>query len=402
MENLALISSPKVLTPSCASLSSFVSTRRLFFPLPPRSQRRRRYAVATATRSLSQGNSDGALTPRKNSLNMMDKSGLVLFASISSSSRNETSSVGVNPQNFVPPPSSQVGSPLFWIGVGVGVSALFSWVVANLKAFKSMMGQMSPESCKLNPAAFSPGSPLPFAASGPPYTASGPSSPVVSPSPSPSRSVVTVDVPVTKVEAAPTAELGSTEIKEEPKRYAFVDVSPEEMSEKDGFEEPRESTETTSPKNSRIAEKVYQNGAASKQNAGVHDDRSQSAQKAGSMLSVEALEKMMEDPTVQKMVYPYLPEEMRNPTTFKWMLQNPQYRQQLQDMLNNMGGSNDWDNRMMDSLKNFDLSSPDVKQQFGCLFNRQRRENREICVKNLVRVCWRYGGIENKIEIKSD
>ncbi|PKI77350.1 hypothetical protein CRG98_002295 [Punica granatum] len=72
----------------------------------------------------------------------------------------------------------------------------------------------------------------------------------------------------------------------------------------------------------------------------------------------------MEDPTVQKMVYPHLPEEMRNPETFKWMLQNPQYRQQLEEMLNNMGGSTEWDGRMMDSLKNFDLSSPEVKQQF--------------------------------------
>ena len=32
---------------------------------------------------------------------------------------------------------------------------------------------------------------------------------------------------------------------------------------------------------------------------------------------------------------------------------------------NNMGGSAEWDNRMMDSLKSFDLSSPEVKQQFG-------------------------------------
>ena len=30
-----------------------------------------------------------------------------------------------------------------------------------------------------------------------------------------------------------------------------------------------------------------------------------------------------------------------------------------------MGGSNEWDNRVMDSLKNFDLNSPEVKQQFG-------------------------------------
>ncbi|PWZ39556.1 hypothetical protein Zm00014a_022244 [Zea mays] len=62
----------------------------------------------------------------------------------------------------------------------------------------------------------------------------------------------------------------------------------------------------------------------------------------------------------------YLPEEMRNPDSFKWMLQNPMYRQQLQDMLKNMGGSPDqWDNRMLDHLKNFDLSSPEVRQQFA-------------------------------------
>jgi hypothetical protein len=82
------------------------------------------------------------------------------------------------------------------------------------------------------------------------------------------------------------------------------------------------------------------------------------------IFSVEQLEKMMEDPTVQKMVYPYLPEEMRNPATFKWMMQNPQYRQQLQDMLNSMGGDGAWDSRMSDMLKNFDLNSNEVKQQF--------------------------------------
>jgi hypothetical protein len=33
---------------------------------------------------------------------------------------------------------------------------------------------------------------------------------------------------------------------------------------------------------------------------------------------------------------------------------------------NNMGGSpGQWDNRMVDHLKNFDLSSPEVRQQFG-------------------------------------
>lgn len=30
-----------------------------------------------------------------------------------------------------------------------------------------------------------------------------------------------------------------------------------------------------------------------------------------------------------------------------------------------MGGSEEWDNRMVENLKNFDLNSPEVKQQFG-------------------------------------
>ncbi|PIA60365.1 hypothetical protein AQUCO_00300099v1 [Aquilegia coerulea] len=288
------------------------------------------------------------------------------FARISSSSGTETSSVGVRPEISMPPPSSTVGSPLFWIGVGVGLSALFSWVATNLKkyamqqAFKTMMGSMSSEKSPFsNPAfnnpAFSPGSPFPFPA--PPTSTTS-----TSPSPVASKPAVTVDVPATKVEATQATEVNSkTEIKEEPKRYAFVDVSPEEIVEKDPFKSSKELKETKATTNAQNTEEVSRNGAATKGDAGAYSEQSNSTR---SVLSVEALEKMMEDPTVQNMVFPYLPEEMRDPTTFKWMLQNPQYRQQLEDMLNNMGGSSEWDNKMMDSLKNFDLSSPEVKQQF--------------------------------------
>ncbi len=45
------------------------------------------------------------------------------------------------------------------------------------------------------------------------------------------------------------------------------------------------------------------------------------------------LERMMTDDNLQKMLYPYLPEPMRNPETFKWMLSNPEYRQQLEAMM---------------------------------------------------------------------
>ncbi|KAL5549692.1 hypothetical protein UlMin_004923 [Ulmus minor] len=297
------------------------------------------------------------------------KDNLERFASISSSTRQETSSVGVNPQLPVPPPSSQFGSPLFWIGVGVGLSALFSWVASYLKkyamqqAFKTMMGQMNTQNNQFTNAAFSPGSPFPFPPTSVPGTATS--------SPTASQQSVTVDVSASRVEATPTKGTpvkeaptndvkDETEEKKEPKKIAFVDVSPEETEQRSLFESTLEDViETSSSKGAQHVE----NGAVPKQDMGASKE-SQSSQKGSSGLSVEALEKMMEDPTVQKMVYPYLPEEMRNPSTFKWMLQNPQYRQQLEDMLSNMGGTNEWDNRVMDSLKNFDLSSPEVKQQF--------------------------------------
>ncbi|NP_001310661.1 protein TIC 40, chloroplastic [Ricinus communis] len=308
------------------------------------------------------------------------------FASISS--RQQTSSVGVNPQPLPPPSSSsQFGSPLFWIGVGVGLSAIFSLVATRVKnyamqqAFKSMMNQMNTQNDQFNNPAFSPGSAFPFPtppasvpASSPPFPTSSTSRPATSPSyPTSSASTspsvasqpaVTVDVSATKVEAASVTDAkDEAEITKEPKKYAFVDVSPEETFPKSPFKSNEDILETSTSKDTQFNPEVLQNGAASNQGAADFTG-SQSTRKAGSGLSVEALEKMMEDPTVQKMVYPYLPEEMRNPSTFKWMLQNPQYRQQLEEMLNNMSGTGEWDNRMMDSLKNFDLSSPEVKQQF--------------------------------------
>ncbi|KAI4330592.1 hypothetical protein MLD38_028867 [Melastoma candidum] len=289
------------------------------------------------------------------------------FARILSRSQDKTTaSVAVPPPTPGPPPSaaSSTGSPLFWIGVGVGLSALFSFVASQVKkyamqqAFKAMMGPMNTQNNQFPRTAFrstSPPSPFTMNTSPRPPT----------PTSSASQPSVIVDVPVTKVEAvkvntASVADINyKKETKDEPKKYAFVDVSPDESNQKSPFEISEDTKETTSSE----AQFSSENGAAS-WSQGNPFDNTQTPQKGSSGLSVDALEKMMEDPTVQKMVYLYLPEEMRNPETFKWMLQNPQYRQQLEEMLNNMGGSTEWDSRMMDSLKNFDLSSPEVKQQF--------------------------------------
>ncbi|KAF7816275.1 protein TIC 40, chloroplastic [Senna tora] len=371
--NLTLVSSPKpALLGHCSARNSTVDVfRRKPFSFgisvlaPPYS----RYCVSAMSRSHV---TRAAAKPQQNPKSAQEKLILKHFASISSSNSQETSSIGVNPQYSVPPPSSTIGSPLFWIGVGVGLSALFSWLLilfqnyAMQQAFKTMMGQMNSQSNQFNSGAFSPGS-YPF----PMPSASGPAAPAASPGAPQSRassasgvsqSSVTVDVPATKVEpSSATGVQDETQAKQEPKKIAFVDVSPEVTQEKNPFESFKDVSETSSSKETRVPDEVSQNGAASNQGFGASPG-SQSTGK--SVLSVEALEKMMEDPAMQKMVYPYLPEEMRNPTTFKWMLQNPQYRQQLEEMLNNMGGGSEWDSRMMDTLKNFDLNSPEVKQQF--------------------------------------
>ncbi|PSS31813.1 Protein TIC 40 like [Actinidia chinensis var. chinensis] len=383
MENQALVSSPKMVLGFLANPKDMVSSRYPFgLPFLFRSKTTRigLNRSTTSISALSRHLDNRARGPlRLPKTNVLEKLGRECFASVTSSGSQETSSVGVNPQLAVPPPPSHFGSPLFWVGVGVGLSALFSLVATNLKkfamqqAFKTLMGQMDSQNNQFNNAAFSPGSPFPFptpSASGPaaspPFPTAPPSRPATSPLPATYQSAVTIDTTatVTKVEAPPATDVKDNTEPKQPKKYAFVDVSSEETLQRSPFTEFEETDQSDSSKDAEFADKVSQNGVSSRPGVGAASEWSSSAGKTSSVLSVEALEKMMEDPTVQKMVYPYLPEEMRNPTTFKWMLQNPQYRQQLEEMLNNMGGSTEWDNRMMDSLKNFDLSSPDVKQQF--------------------------------------
>lgn len=281
----------------------------------------------------------------------------------------QTAAVGATPFPAQPPPT-YIGSPLLWIGVGVGISALFSWVANSVKryamqqVFKTIMGQAAPNTSQPGGMPMPPGSGFPF----PPFATSETSQPGGTPmSPgsgfpfppfptleTPLSSTPTVDVTATMTEF--TEVNGAVETKVEPKKPAFVDVSPEEvLDEKPYVGAPQDSTEKNIPKDSEVKTQADE-GATGKS--------SDFTGTAGPILSVEALEKMMEDPVVQKMVYPYLPQEMQNPTTFKWMLQNPQYRKQLEDMLNGMSGDAAWDNRMMESLKNFDLSSQEVKQQF--------------------------------------
>ncbi|KAL2925605.1 Protein TIC 40 chloroplastic [Bienertia sinuspersici] len=392
MENLALVSLKPVMGLSYSPNYKTLSTKPCF-GLPILSPKPTGFLFASKPRSktvlsaFSTPNSRRKASQSSNNEKKDNKD--ELFASTSATanrnSAQETTSVGVNPQPYAPPPS-QFGSPLFWIGIGVGLSVVFSFVSSRLQkyamqqAFKTMMGQMGSQNNQFSSAPFSPGSPFPYpppptlgsSTSGFTYqpsstfgvgasSAPAASAPSQATSSAASEATVAADFSATETESSgPAVAKDEPETNTETKKTAFVDVSAEETFQNAAFDNYNDSSSSTSSEAAKFAE-VVQNGAASKENT---SDQAQSAKKDGSLLSVDTLEKMMEDPTVQKMVFPHLPEEMRNPDTFKWMLQNPVYRQQLQEMLDNMGGNAEWDNRMVDNLKNFDLNSPEVKQQF--------------------------------------
>ncbi|KAL8162408.1 hypothetical protein V2J09_013897 [Rumex salicifolius] len=383
MEKLALASAKPVLL-----LDSPSSATRTLLPLPLRSLSKVPKSRVTVRAKSNNGDGAGCRVPN----HAKEKLRAQIFASVSSTigGGRETSSVGVNPPIAVPPPSTQFGSPLFWIGVGVGFSALFSWLASYLKnyamqqAFKTMMGQMGSQNSQFGNSAFPAGSPFSYPPSTtggtnspgssftfPPSSATQPASqtvttttsrPVTTPSSSFSKSAITLNA--TSTEAAQVTDVKvDEEMKFESKKIAFEDVSPDEGLPKSPFENFEESSTSTSSKDVQFAEVVTDNGSTTSGSSASNE--SWSTRNADPVMSVEALEKMMEDPTVQKMKR--TDSEYANDSHlhfFSGMLQNPEYRKQLQDMLNNMGGSPEWDSRMMDTMKNFDLSSPEVKQQF--------------------------------------
>ncbi|KAF3634919.1 hypothetical protein FXO38_24915 [Capsicum annuum] len=129
MENIGIVCSPKMVL----GLSS--NPRNPFFGLrlPKRHFNNGRIIRPTTCSQVASSLQAPTLTKRI----VLGKLGRDSFASTTTSGGQQTSSVGVNPQFSAPSPPSQVGSPLFWIGVGVGLSALFSWVASYLKASTS-------------------------------------------------------------------------------------------------------------------------------------------------------------------------------------------------------------------------------------------------------------------------
>jgi hypothetical protein len=70
------------------------------------------------------------------------------------------------------------------------------------------------------------------------------------------------------------------------------------------------------------------------------------------------LENMLRNPQMQTMLYPYLPEPMRNPQSIEWMLGNPEVKKQMEQMFAQSGMS--MSPQMMDMMKGMDFSQDKV------------------------------------------
>ncbi|KAJ7551038.1 hypothetical protein O6H91_07G131100 [Diphasiastrum complanatum] len=306
-----------------------------------------------------------------------------VFKSETASSRGTSgaTSSGVGVPSVPPSTSPYFGSPMLWIGVGVGLSVIFSWAANSFKryamqqVFKSMLGQSAssgnesggfpmPPGNQFGGFPVPPGSPFPF----PPSTP-GVAPPGSSFANTAAPASTTIDVPATEISTTSGTREKFDESTVQTKKPAFTDVDPEVLLEQrqtlsNSYSKAQDlKLEAAVPNMLSECEQVSKEETNSNQSLAKEAAFNASNEKP-SLFTIEMLERMMDDPTIQNMVYPYLPEEMRNPSTYKWMMQNPQYRQQLQEMLNSMSEGGAWDSRMSDLLKNFDLNTKDVKQQF--------------------------------------
>ncbi len=79
---------------------------------------------------------------------------------------------------------------------------------------------------------------------------------------------------------------------------------------------------------------------------------------AGDGMMTSMLENMLRNPQMQTMLYPYLPEPMRNPQSIEWMLSNPEVKKQMEQMFAQSGMS--MSPQMMDMMKTMDFSQDKV------------------------------------------
>jgi len=294
-----------------------------------------------------------------------------------------------------PPPAAQSTGfwstvpPLVWIGVGILVANVVGSALSFVKggpqkmqemAMKTMMEQMMKQATKGAPPGAAGGNPfagmpggfpgaMPGGAPGGFPSAGFPPSPTASaPKPtSTADSRPAIDTTASPAAASSpsssgaAAAFGSGSSGSTKKKSAFKDVDPSATSSTSSATTSNgsassNSTASTPPFTMPPGMQMPPMGGAGTP----PPPGGEGAESAGSMLD------MLKNPEMQKMLYPYLPEPMRNPETFEWMLNSPEYRAQLEGMLTQqMGG--DAPPAVQELIKDADMSPDKMKDQFDAL-----------------------------------
>jgi len=274
--------------------------------------------------------------------------------------------------------------PLVWIGVGILTANVVSSALNFVKggpqkmqqmAMEQMMKQMMkqagvpPPGAGANPFGTMPGGGA--AAGGNPF---GAGFPMASQTPASTSAPIDTSAtpawepkpaPASPVQEQPAAQATAPESDKKAKKNAFVDVDvaePVESAKKEGSS----SKDTTTSTAAAAAEAAQPTFFPPPPPPPPQPEGEPSFASSSSAGDASGMLDMLKNPEMQKMLYPYLPEPMRNPETFEWMLNSPEYRSQLEGMLNQqMGGAAP--DAVQELMKDADMSPDKMKAQFDAL-----------------------------------
>ena len=280
------------------------------------------------------------------------------------------------PEKQAPPPTSFWSSvpPLVWIGVGVLLGNVVGTALEFVKGGPQKMQEMAMQQMMkqmMKQAGGSPGAspfggpggmggfpPMP-GMQGMPGMPGAPGSTGASPfgagmggfPPMPPSSSAASPIDATASPAAPTEDTTKEQKTESPretvtpsevkegtqisstkKKSAFVDVDVKETTASSGTSSSGAENKGFFDANPTTDAQAQQKEAASAMPPFTPPPPPPTGGAADSSFSSSMLD-MLKDENMQKMLYPYLPEPMRNPQTFEWMLNDPTMRKQLEDMM---------------------------------------------------------------------
>ena len=132
------------------------------------------------------------------------------------------------------------------------------------------------------------------------------------------------------------------------------------------------STTTTTtqeaPKKSFFEDTVETEASTSSSSSSPFQDAADMPDEEDDEASLEYMKNMIRNPEMQKLMYPYLPEFMRNSETFEMLLNNPQYKDQLKGIMKSMKSSGAMPGAGMGGMGGGampDINSPEVQEQFA-------------------------------------